>query len=714
MHKLVTLVVAFVALGATASIAQPPPPPAAPPPLTAPPVPPGNPLTESKANLGKVLFWDEQLSSTRTVACGTCHIPAHGGDDPRSVIGDPASLHPGADGTFGTADDVVGSPGVPASMVDGTYLEDGVFGFAATQVTGRRARSMIDAAFSPTLFWDGRATGTFVDPVSGATVLANGAALESQVLGPPLSSVEMGHFDRDWTQVADRVAGAAPLALSPWMPSDLESWLAERSYAELFDEAFGSPDVTPARIAMAIATYERTLYSDQTPFDADLAGGDELTAQERAGRNVFTGPGRCAGCHAGSLLSDDRFHYIGVRPAAEDPGRFAETGNPADLGAMRTPSLRNVALRPPYMHDGRFATLADVVDFYDRGGDFPASNNPLRPLGLTAQQKANLVAFLERPLTDPRVVAEQAPFDRPILYTESDRVPQIVDTGSLGTGGFEPVMVAIEPPLLGNPNFTVAVIGALGGAEAVLVLDAQLPDPGSLPSAGSVFSFVAVTLDGSGAGAGSGSVAIDLPADPALAGTDLYGRWYVNDPAAGGGFAVSPAFRATLFGATCAAGEAVVDGTCVAVDHLVGFKARAGRTDAGGSPLPDRGELADPWVVHLDDTVIDDGAGDDPENFEVERVEGFLHPASGMADVEAADPTQHFVRYRLKNARESAAPAVDGRFARPLSHVERQWSLENAFGSVEVTTRRARGLLVETMVSASAAPSAPTDARAYL
>jgi cytochrome c peroxidase len=135
------------------------------------------------------LFWDEQLSSTRTVACGTCHFAASGGSDARAIVGDARSRNPGADGVFNTADDVFASPGVITNNADGTYSLSPVYGFHE-QVTGRKSRSYIDAGFSNTLFWDGRATGTFTDPIGGAVVLQNGAALESQVLGPPVSSLK--------------------------------------------------------------------------------------------------------------------------------------------------------------------------------------------------------------------------------------------------------------------------------------------------------------------------------------------------------------------------------------------------------------------------------------------------------------------------------------------------------------------------------------------
>ncbi|MEP7337149.1 MAG: cytochrome c peroxidase, partial [Acidobacteriota bacterium] len=379
-------------------------------------------------------------------------------------------------------------------------------------------------------------------------------ALESQIAGPPVNSTEMAHTGRDWNDVAARVTASKPLALSPEVPAALTTWISGRSYPELFTEAFGTSDITPTRIALAIASYERTLYSDRTPADLN-----DLTQAEARGQQVFN-QSRCDVCHRPNLFTDDQFHNTGIRPAAEDSGLFAVTGNPQDQGKFRTPSLRNVELRAPYMHNGRFATLEAVVEFYNRGGDVNAPNlerNLIRPLNLSAQQKSDLVAFLKRPLTDPRVAAETAPFDRPMLYTESMRVPQIKGTGAAGSNGIIPQPVAIEPPIVGNSSFTIGVYNALGGAQSVLVIDQN--DSGakaSIPDSAS-FALLPVTLSGAGAGAGYGSLSLTIPNDPALVGKTLYGRWFVNDPAAAGGVSVTPAFQFTVFGTTTNSGPTV-------------------------------------------------------------------------------------------------------------------------------------------------------------
>jgi cytochrome c peroxidase len=518
-------------------------------PLSPPPAPVGNSVTAAKASLGKALFWDEQLSSTLTVSCGTCHRPAMGGSDPRTVVNSLRSRNPGFDGVFNTPDDVFGSPGVPQNNADGTYTPSNFFGFNE-QVTTRKAPSYLNAglAFNGS-FWDGRASNTFRDPLTNQILLTDWASLESQIISPPISAVEMGHGNRNWTQAASQLAAAKPLVLASSIPPSLAEWINGRTYPQLFEEAFGTPEVTPARIAMAIATHERTLFSDRAPLDKFASAIEPLTAQEDRGRAIFVQV-NCSFCHGGPLLSDQNFHNVGVRPQTEDLGRAIVTGNANDRGRFKTPSLRNVELRAPYMHNGRFQTLEEVVEFYNRGGDFdaPNVNNLIRPLNLTGQQKSDLVAFLKRPLTDARVSAELPPFDRPTLYTESNRVPAIVGTGRAGTGGIVPKVTAIEPPILGNPSFTVGVSTAMGNAQAVLVVDSNDPGIGaSIPATGS-FTRATVNLSGSGPGNGYGSISLAIPDNPALLNQTFYGRWYVADAGAVNGFSVSQAFRFTVFG----------------------------------------------------------------------------------------------------------------------------------------------------------------------
>ena len=513
-------------------------------PLDPPPAPVDNPVTGAKVYLGKTLFWDEQLSSTRTMACGSCHFPRQGGGDPRP--GQSPRRHPGPNGRFGDDDDIIGSVGVPRNRADGSYLWSEAFG-VAEQVTDRKANSMIDAAYADVgLFWDGRAEREFLDPATGEPVYQNGVplesqALENQALEPLLSTVEMGHDGRTLDEVVARVQSIEPLALSPSIPGALAAWIGGRSYADLFAEAFGDPEITAIRIAMAIASYERTLYSDRTQLDRLVSAIEEWPADVSRGHDLFF-DNFCDECHRGGLLGDNRFHYIGVRPQREDVGRSKVSGSGLDLGRMRTPSLRNVMLRAPYMHNGRFASIEEALEFYNRGGDFDGTNkdnNFVRPMNLTDQDRADFFAFF-RAATDPRVAAGAAPlFDRPTLFTESARAPEIIGSG-VPSAGATPQVIALEPPLLGNSNFTVGLADATPGVQATLVIHES--DPGLGPSVPSNASFYrgAVTTEPEG----YASVTLAIPNDAALAGRTLYGRWYVRS---GTATAVTPAFRMTLF-----------------------------------------------------------------------------------------------------------------------------------------------------------------------
>ena len=177
-------------------------------------------------------------------------------------------------------------------------------------------------------------------------------------------------------------------------------------------------------------------------------------------------------------------------------------------------------------------------------------------MGMTDEEMASLVAFMKRPLTDPRVRDELPPFDRPQLYTESNRVPQISGTGRPGGGALVPRAIAIEPPLVGNDSFTVAVEDAAAGANAVVVIDSADPGVGtSIPAAGS-FARSTVTLSGTG----RGSVSLAIPNNASLIGQTFYGRWYVPDAGAANGFSVSRLFTFTVFGeAATPAGATFVD-----------------------------------------------------------------------------------------------------------------------------------------------------------
>jgi len=530
------IVPGLITLGlmASSAFAQGPPPPPAPPaggPIPALQVPLGNQITAAKTQLGKALFWDEQLSSTRMTACATCHIPSAGGTDPRSATSQ--TIHPGFDGVFGTNDDVVGSLGQILSQTDGTYTESTDFGLDV-QVTPRKTPTMINAAYAPSLFWDGRATSQFVDPVTGSVVLLFNAALESQVAGPPLSETEMGHLGRDWNDVAARVAASMPLALASNLDPALGAFVAGQTYPQLFQVAFGTPAVTPSRIAMAIATYERTLIADQTPLDA---GPGALTPQEAAGRQIFNTKGRCNICHNGPFLTDFAFKNTGVTPIFQDLGQGDISSIPAQNGRFKTPDLRNIELRAPYFHDGSAKTLEEVVDFYDRGGDFHQNQAAaIIPLGLTAQEKNQLVAFLRRPLTDPRVENETGPFTRPTLFSETNLMPTPYGFGTAAPSGIVPTAVALEPQLVGNPSMTVAIKGAAPFGQGLLVVDvaqgfSTLLGADVLIGITPAMSLLnAGPMQGTGPGGGYNSLSLAVPGDANLIGLPIFMQWFVQQP----------------------------------------------------------------------------------------------------------------------------------------------------------------------------------------
>ena len=229
----------------------------------------------------------------------------------------------------------------------------------------RKAPPIINTAFAvfPVFFRDGRA-----------------ASLEDQAGGPMVTALEMGNESHE--QIVERLRG-------------------EGGYAPFFARAFGDESITLERITHAIADYERTLVSGNSPWDRWQAGDETaVSASAKLGSELFFGKARCVTCHLGDSFSDWRFHATGVGWSAEsglfaDRGRGAITGDPGDEGAFKTPTLRDVARRAPYMHDGSVATLREVVGLYDLGGVEGAPIASLvQPLGLSEEEKSALVAFL--------------------------------------------------------------------------------------------------------------------------------------------------------------------------------------------------------------------------------------------------------------------------------------------------------------------------------
>jgi cytochrome c peroxidase len=236
----------------------------------------------------------------------------------------------------------------------------------AGQRGGRRSPPVSNAAYLPLQFWDGRA-----------------ATLEEQATGPIANPVEMGNTHAGMIRTLNDFPG----------------------YVDEFRAVFGTTPITLDQVAKAIAAYERTVVTTDSPFDRYVRGEEPaLTCQEKKGLEIFNGKGHCTACHWGANFTDGRFHNVGVAPAAgakPDDGRYEVTKDPRDKGAFKTPTVRDVALRPPYMHTGGEISLEAVVEFYNKGGGAGDPNlDPLIvPLGLSAQEKAALVAFMKRAMT---------------------------------------------------------------------------------------------------------------------------------------------------------------------------------------------------------------------------------------------------------------------------------------------------------------------------
>jgi len=510
------------------------------------PTPVENPFSEAKRVLGKALFFEEQMSTSGAVACASCHVMGRAGADPR------AARNPGLDGINNTADDIVASPGIIKSDGVNDYIRDAVFQLRP-QVTSRTANSPINAAFAPALFWDGRAPGTFKDPETGVTQILAGGALESQAVAPIVNNTEMAHAGLNWSGVADRLAAARPLNLATNLPTDLAAALPPgMTYPQLFEIAFGTREITAQRIAYAIATYERTLVSDQSPWDRFQAGQtNALTPQQVQGMNEFN-VRHCNDCHTAPFFTDFSFRNIGLRPVAEDTGRQQFTNQTADRGKFKVPSLRNVGLKPGFMHNGQFNQIPQVIGFYAaaRGPNPPQFQDNLDPIirnlvNVPANVAPLIDDFIRNGLTDPRVANQTFPFDRPTLFREQAALqPTAAGAGRAGTGGITPRTVVEAPAFIGNSEFRIGLDGALGGSQVRLGLSFNAPIAGIITP---TRWFDAMTAAGTGAGNGYATQHWPLEVGEVAPNQVLYAQWFVTDAGAAGGTAASGAMRIVFF-----------------------------------------------------------------------------------------------------------------------------------------------------------------------
>lgn len=242
------------------------------------------------------------------------------------------------------------------AFTDARTVAAGVFNRRGT----RNAPALINRAYGKSHFWDGRAS-----------------TLEAQVLKPIQDPNEM---DMTLEEVVGRLK-------------------QQRRYRKQFQKSFRR-EINADDLARALASYVRTILSGDSPVDHYLNGErGALSEQARQGLNIFRGKGNCTACHLGPNFTDERFHNTGVAwrdGKFLDSGRFAITGRETDRGAFKTPTLREIARTAPYVHDGSLATLEDVIEYYDRGGNpNPHLDAELRPLRLTTEEKQALVAFLK-------------------------------------------------------------------------------------------------------------------------------------------------------------------------------------------------------------------------------------------------------------------------------------------------------------------------------
>lgn len=242
-------------------------------------------------------------------------------------------------------------------FTDGMPVSTGINGLKG----GRSAPVSFNRVYSQAQFWDGRA-----------------ATLEDQSIGPFINPVEHGFDSHD-----EMVAKMKQIP----------------GYRKLFKEVLGSA-ITIKNVGRAIASFQRTVLSGNSAVDKFDVGGEEtaLSGSAQRGLQLFREKARCTKCHSGFNFTDEKFHNIGIGwdTNTVDLGRYMETKYAGDIGGFKTPTLREIARTAPYMHDGRFMTLEEVVKFYNQGGiKNPHLDNLMIPLELTEQEQRDVVALLK-------------------------------------------------------------------------------------------------------------------------------------------------------------------------------------------------------------------------------------------------------------------------------------------------------------------------------
>jgi cytochrome c peroxidase len=311
-----------------------------------------DPNFAARAELGRHLFFDKSLSVDGSTSCGSCHEPTIGFADPRRLA---------------------------TSM-----------GFEQ-QMGTRNAPTLTNVAYNSFLTWDGRFP-----------------SLEKHAPGPIFNSLEMGNnFSRTFSPQSDTVSSGYHSAPGGNDTSFLfkrlngkGSDMAGIAYPRLFQAAWGTTKISLDLIAKSIACFERTIVSTNSTFDQFNTGKSGMTQSQLHGFQLFTDTknANCIGCHSGYNFTDQQFHNNGIGIGKDsDSGRTNITKKSEDLYMFKTPSLRNVASTGPYMHDGRFTTLQQVLKNYNQGGMDPYSLNKdskIHPLGLSDADISDIIDFL--------------------------------------------------------------------------------------------------------------------------------------------------------------------------------------------------------------------------------------------------------------------------------------------------------------------------------
>ena len=320
-------------------------------------IPVDNPMTVEGIALGRFLFYEKRLSGDNGMSCGTCH-----------------------------------EPGI--AFTDGKSVPKGIDSIAGPRST----MPLINLGYNNFFFWDGRSS-----------------TLEHQILEPVRNPIEM---HETW-------------------PSAMSKLQADAAYPTLFERAFGTGQIDSVLAAKAIAQFIRTMISGNSPFDKFRRGEATLPVDAQVGFDLFKkeggaigqiipvagstpvigqGGADCFHCHteAAGLFTDEQFHNNGLDTVFTDIGRSGVTNNPADMAKFKTPTLRNIMVTAPYMHDGRFATIDQVLDHYGSGGNasptvdpFMKFTDPDLELGLTPTKRIQIKAFLNA-LTDEEFLTNPA------------------------------------------------------------------------------------------------------------------------------------------------------------------------------------------------------------------------------------------------------------------------------------------------------------------